>query len=62
MMPRATPCLVVPEEDSESLCDYLDSRGIVCRQQGPAETVAAEVSHRVTIAFAPEPTGSTSAP
>jgi transcriptional regulator with XRE-family HTH domain len=48
------PCLVVPEEDAESLCDYLDSRGIVCRHQGPAESVGAEGPHRITIALAPE--------
>jgi len=53
------PCLVVPEEDAESLCDYLESRGIVCRQKGPAEdstaeSVGAEDPHRITIALAPE--------
>jgi transcriptional regulator with XRE-family HTH domain len=52
-------CIVVPEEDGESLCDYLGARGVVCRQQGPAEAstaeaVKAEASHRVTIALAPE--------
>src|SRR5205085_1123531 len=47
-------CIVIPEEDWQSLCDYLSSRGIVCREQAPAEAVSAESSHRVTIALAPE--------
>jgi transcriptional regulator with XRE-family HTH domain len=57
--PSGAPCLIVPEEDAESLCDYLESRGIDCRQAGPSEastgeSVDAEAPHRVTITLAPE--------
>ncbi len=48
------PCLKVPEEDAESLCEYLKSRGIVCWEQKPAEIVATEGPHQITIAMAPE--------
>jgi transcriptional regulator with XRE-family HTH domain len=45
------PCLKVPAEDSQSLCEYLSSRGIVCFTQ---EIGATEDADRVTIAMAPE--------
>jgi transcriptional regulator with XRE-family HTH domain len=48
------PCLRVPEEDSESLCEYLRSRGIVCWTQRPAENGTTEGDDRITIALAPE--------
>jgi hypothetical protein len=48
------PSLVVSEEDAEWLCDYLDSRGIVCRKEEPAEPVGIEGPVRVTILLAPE--------
>jgi transcriptional regulator with XRE-family HTH domain len=51
--------IVVPEEDAESLCDYLEARGMGCRLQRPAEAatgeaVGAERAQRVTITLAPE--------
>jgi transcriptional regulator with XRE-family HTH domain len=48
------PCLTVPGEDVESLCEYLGSRGIVCRAERPTEIVAPEGADRVTITMAPE--------
>jgi transcriptional regulator with XRE-family HTH domain len=52
-----TLCLLVPEDDAESLCDYLSARRIVCRQQGPAEASTADPGRtdappRVTITLA----------
>jgi transcriptional regulator with XRE-family HTH domain len=48
------PCLQVPSEDSESLCEYLSSRGIVCSELKPAEGVVSEGAHRITITMSPE--------
>ena len=47
------PRLLVPEADSESLCEYLGARGIACREQGPAEPAAVDGTHRVAMIFDP---------